>query len=387
MDKIQDYHQATSAYQIMNSFKIAEIKQFLSENNLKKSAPKKIELCNRLFSYLESLPKKEILIIPKKIKLLDVLKKNTEHYSDVDYKYTLDYFKLNSNGSLNSLKNRLRKFAKMLAFYSKKRKKIVKIQKFFRNYIDNIIKNLRGRAFYDRNICHNEEDFMSFDELNTIPNTYFYSFQDKDGFTYGFDIRSLHEFIVKLDKKKPYNPYNNIKLVSHNIKNIYTLIRLLNIRNKKTKLKKIKFTNKYREMRDKAIQIFHKINMLNNYTDVNWFLDLDIYHLKKLYESAEDIWNYRAMHLTKEVRKKHIPNNDAFKIPPYEIFKIKDKLNIQNIILNEINKFITEGITEEERRTGAMWMLTALVEVSPAACDSMPHLFQEQHPPMPPLTY
>ena len=28
----------------------------------------------------------------------------------------------------------------------------------------------------------------------------------------------------------------------------------------------------------------------------------------------QKIFNYRTQHLTKEIRKKHIPNNDAFKM-------------------------------------------------------------------------
>ena len=56
-------------------------------------------------------------------------------------------------------------------------------------------------------------------------------------------------------------------------------------------------------MKDKAHHIFHRIDLLGNYTDVNWFLDLNIYQLKTLYREAEDIWNYRAQHLTPEIKK------------------------------------------------------------------------------------
>lgn len=129
-------------------------------------------------------------------------------------------------------------------------------------------------------------------------------------------------------------------------------------------------------MKDKAHHIFHRIDILGNYTDVNWFLDLNIYQLKTLYKEAEDIWNYRAQHLTPEIKRKHIPNNDAFKLKPYKINAMTNKLQIQNIILDEFHKFVTQGESEEECRTGALWMLTALVKVSPAQSEVMGWLVQ-----------
>ena len=69
-------------------------------------------------------------------------------------------------------------------------------------------------------------------------------------------------------------------------------------------------------MKDKAHHIFQRIDILGNYTDVNWFLELNLYQLKTLYKEAEDIWKYRAQHLNAEIKRKHSPNNDAFKRKP-----------------------------------------------------------------------
>ena len=105
-------------------------------------------------------------------------------------------------------------------------------------------------------------------------------------------------------------------------------------------------------------------------------LHLNKIQLRKLYRCAEDIWNYRAQHLTLEIKKKHIPNMDAFKISVSNFLKINNINNMRKIILNEFYKFITEGETINERKTGAMWMLTALVEVSSEAFNAMPWLLQ-----------
>ena len=44
--------------------------------------------------------------------------------------------------------------------------------------------------------------------------------------------------------------------------------------------------------------------------------------------------------------------------------------------VKNFNKFINEGETEEDCRTGALWMLTALVKVSPAQSEVMGWLIQ-----------
>ena len=49
---------------------------------------------------------------------------------------------------------------------------------------------------------------------------------------------------------------------------------------------------------------------------------------------------------------------------------------MQNIILNEIDKFISTGIDKASKQLGAMWCLTALVEVSKDAANALPHLIQ-----------
>ena len=49
---------------------------------------------------------------------------------------------------------------------------------------------------------------------------------------------------------------------------------------------------------------------------------------------------------------------------------------MQHIILDEFERAITEGVNLEERKLGAILMLTALVDVSPDAGNALPHLVQ-----------
>ena len=224
--------------------------------------------------------------------------------------------------------------------------------------------------------CVNEEDFLTYDDLIDIPNEFIFIYKDSDNLIYGFDIRSLVKFMNL--SKKHYNPYNNKEINKNTKKQIIDFYYLAKLKSKQKKIVPKEKINKLQDMiREKAITIFQIMNVeLNNYVDVNWFLNLNRFKLKKLYRNAEDIWNYRAQHLTKEIRKKHIPNNDAFKMSVNEFFKLANIHQMRNIILDEFEKFITEGETVEECKTGAMWMLTALVEVSVDACNAMPWLLQ-----------
>ena len=56
--------------------------------------------------------------------------------------------------------------------------------------------------------------------------------------------------------------------------------------------------------------------------------------------------------------------------------KAQDKLELQNVILNEFDSFVSLGETKDDKILGAMWMLTALVSVSSDAANAMPQYIQ-----------
>jgi hypothetical protein len=270
----------------------------------------------------------------------------------------------------------LKHFFELLKIAKQHTKQINMIQRAYKTHILKKINKLRGPAFIKRHLCKNSEDFITYESVKYVHPDIFYSFRDEhDSCIYGFNIESLIEYIRCYKCKKILNPYNNRPISLKAMQHIITTFNELRKSGRIKKKQLIKMTPE-NKMKDKAIHVFHRIDMLGNYTDVNWFLDLNIYHLKTLYREAEDIWNYRAQHLTPEIKRKHIPRNDAFRLKPYKINAMTNKLQIQNIILDEFKKFITEGETEEECQTGALWMLTALVKVSPAQSEAMGWLVQ-----------
>ena len=133
--------------------------------------------------------------------------------------------------------------------------------------------------------------------------------------------------------------------------------------------------NKEQEMEMRMKDVFHKINMLDNYSSHLWFKNMDLKELANFYTKLEDIWNYRVgMDMPEKMRILQTNNGNAFMMSINTIKHIKSKIQLQEILLNEIDRFVTEGINRDERKLGAMLMLTGLVEVSDEAASGLPHL-------------
>jgi len=125
----------------------------------------------------------------------------------------------------------------------------------------------------------------------------------------------------------------------------------------------------------KIKDVFYQINMLDNYTNHLWFKNLNLNQLVNLYIIMEDIWNYRS-NMDIESKKKIIKNGQIFTISIPAIRQQKSIIKVQNIILDEFIRLITEGIDREEKKLGAILILTGLVEISIEASYGLPHLIQ-----------
>ena len=101
-----------------------------------------------------------------------------------------------------------------------------------------------------------------------------------------------------------------------------------------------------------------------------------ILQLKMLYKILEDIWNYRA-ELSNDKKKNIVPNNSMFLVSVNDVYKMINKRKIQYILLNEIDKLISSAESNEDKITGAYFVLTGLVEISPHCMEALPWLIQQ----------
>jgi hypothetical protein len=246
-------------------------------------------------------------------------------------------------------------------YYIFNQKSIILIQSIYRMW-----------RIHKRKLCSNSTDILTFIDIYDIEDKFFYIFNDViRQKKYGYDIRTLIQII---NSDYPSCPYT-FRLFTEDEKfeiNKYTekLIKNgIDLGFEKNML------SPEEEIEMKIKDVFHKINMLDNYTNPEWFKNLQLNQLIELYVRAEDIWIYRSM-MSVESKANIVHNGVAFSIPVPTIRTFKSKIKLQDIILDEFNRFVTEGINIEEKKLGAILILTALVEVSHDAADALPHLIQ-----------
>lgn len=301
-------------------------------------------------------------------------------------------------------------------------KNTIVIQRLFRGFIVRLSIKLRGPALINRAMCVNDTDFVTLEPLNEIEHDNFYSYTDKTNFTYGFNLTSLIQMIMKQNQRS--NPYNRENFERSIVLNIITLRKLTNIiykeqndtniggANESTTANNRIRTNVRRTTRrtissssqisgapsisvesqqryihilttrnmpteQRMLQLFMEIDNLGNYTHVNWFSNLDLRQYIRLYRAFYDVWNYRSQ-LSRQLRNDICP----FFGPFDNIFDnntYHSDLNIDQIrngCLTVFENMVYSGIDEDHRKLGTFHALSALTMVSIDARNAMPWLYE-----------
>jgi hypothetical protein len=226
----------------------------------------------------------------------------------------------------------------------------------------------------------NTTDFYTLDTVDTIPKEYLYEYVEGNLY-YAFDIRTLYDYLQSCNPLEGYkNPYTHLDIPKESVEEIKKTYKLL--------LKRGISVDNYKEdiqlephkaLEWRCLGIFQKINELGHYSEYKWFWNLKLQLLKRMYIELEDLWNYR-IYLTNEQKQKILPKYKPFRNVTISQFSlINDIDDARTILLDEIERFITMGRPEgksgnDNKYTGSIFVLTALVEVSPTAAIVMPHL-------------
>jgi hypothetical protein len=225
----------------------------------------------------------------------------------------------------------------------------------------------------------NSTEFFTLEDITTIPKEYFYEYEE-NGKLFAFDIRTLNDYIISSNLLEEFrNPYTNIVIPKSKLMEITKYYSKISKKREIVDYKDtIEFTPE-KKLEWRVLEVFQKINNLGHYSDYQWFWDLSLSQLKRFYKELEDLWNYRLM-LSHAQKQKILPHYTPFIIYTLAIF---DKVNVLNdarkILIDEIDKFISMGKIEgkngnDNKYTGSIIVLTALVEVSAKAAMGLPHL-------------
>ena len=332
---------------------------------------------NIIFFYLnQPVPVKK-----KKIKIYDnefIIPKYKDYNNIKDINYSLTqlkiickHYELKFNGNKDELKKKCYNFL----FYSYY---VNKIQKKVRKNFIYKYNLLHGPAFINRKMCTNDIDFCTLDNINDIRCYNFFSFKDKDNFVYGFDIISIYNLYLK-NHNKFENPFNNKIINIKILTNLIEIIRLSKILNIIIDLdyEKIENFNESKKTEFKLLEIFQKIDSLGNFTNINWFNNLNKYNLIIFLKELIDIWNYRAM-LSPCIKNKICPpdgnpfKNMSFKINNINFYNFNI---IKKNIINVMDNLLSNGINDEYKSLGASYILCSLTLVNNDAAEALPHYY------------
>ena len=251
-----------------------------------------------------------------------------------------------------------------------------KIQSRFRCHLVRYMERLRGPGLTEQ--CVNETDFYTLEDLKGLDRSQFYSFKDKDGFIYGFDICSLWNMVVK--EKQKQNPYNRNTLPVHKIYNdIRSIVKINKLFGLKLNLELDNDLSQFsqeKQVEMRAINLFQKVDENGFITDAKWYLNLNRSGLKRFLAELLDIWQYRAQ-ITNETKRKINPSHgDPFFSININVLMHKCFEVLRNRILDIIEIFITKGEDSDARSLGTYYVLGALTTVCHDAAVSLPWLYE-----------
>jgi hypothetical protein len=323
-------------------------------------------------------------------------------------------YKLKLSGKKSELIDRLITHFKSITY-------AIKIQTVFRRWLVIQMNRLRGPAFKNIQLCVNESDFSTLEPLDEIPKSNFFSLTDQNKFTYGFNISSLIELLKQnYNACNPYNrekfnnktkneiitlyrccfinlpyfknenePYSITNYNSHIVRPIRRSLPILDntisynprINTITTHQQLIQFNNirtiRFTPVDNRITQLFIAIDQLGNYTNKEWFSELDIRGYIRLYRALYEIWYLRSG-LTNEVRH----NISPFCQPFDGIFNqrvLHSDLSLEQIqtaCLIVFENLVYSGIDDEYKRLGTFHALSALTMVSRGARIAMPWLYE-----------
>jgi len=368
---------------------------------------------------------KEYLSNPSKLDSLKLpeIKQHLKHYksSFIVPAYYKSYEKRDAKNAVKSVHDftlmgtKKVLYEKLKHFFEQQRLAII-IQKTARRYLTKVVLDLIGPAKFNRKLCVNDSDFYTMEPLTNIPFDNFYSYKDKENFIYGFELSSLIQYIKVKEKsgemRRMKNPYNrdSMKREIPKIYKLHHLIRVINGTIPKRELPtriqtrprssshhndlrsrtlSIGIDSNYnhalmletiREMRSKSNEqrtreLFIVIDQLGNYSDYNWFLNLDRGCYLRYYRILKDIWTYRAQ----------IPTYTKIKICPlWDPFGMFSNVNLGELTTEQLmsrclcvmEDMVCTGVEQQYRTIGSLHVLSVLTVINREARNNMPWLYE-----------
>jgi hypothetical protein len=235
----------------------------------------------------------------------------------------------------------------------------------------------KGVGYYTEHLWKNEVDPVSLDSLRTLPKAYLFTHVDATGHVYAFDVRTLCRL---LDNKMVTNPFNKepfgAKTIARVRRRIATLQRLdysLLMDGEILKVPPKKLTAA--QIHDLILDVSQALDLMGYHVTVELMDALTPQQLINWYMRCEDIWNFRA-ELSDSSKARIVPDGRVFEHKSTLKSFAKRKLTLQKHVYEAMRKLVSTGITEADKCTGGIYVISALTECSDVVRETYPGLYQ-----------
>lgn len=329
-------------------------------------------------------------------------------YKLPELKCIAKHYKLHVSGRKLDLIDRI-------LYHHKQNTSALKIQCLFRGHLVRYSFKLRGKGFDNRSLCTNTYDFYTLEPLETMDFRKYIGLDDDTKHVYGFDITSVIHLFKQNNNFAIQNPYNRETFSFKSIYQLYQLYQICKIIfpnsvDTTLKMPHIRYIRKrvspiipqqqnivvvatspheQRLYQLQALQeikrypfttrvqnVFMEMDRLGNYTDPNWFINLEKPGLANFYKSYFELWNFQP-EITSEVKRNICALNDPFsKVAILMNYTGTTHDVFREVCLALIECMVFSGIDEEHKKLGALHVLTLLTLVSYPARRQLPWLFE-----------
>ena len=281
-----------------------------------------------------------------------------------------------------------------------------------RMYVRHFIKN----STYARStVAVNETDVYTMDDFTEVPHYQVFRFNDEsDKMLYQFNMASFFKLLKIAIGPKDWtnvvslrtiricsnwrvesdtmpnllNPYNRAPISNDVIRTFFTKMaysRMMRypvcVEFKEEELTPVQLVE------GRILELFQDINALGNYADSNWLSALTHPQHIRFIQELYDIWSYRA-ELPMQAKCQICPPmgclfanlNSVYQNPNSAAIMSEIRTAPFNVVreinLCVIDRLIRFGFTEDDRKLGAFYVLSALTLVSPGARNALPWLYQ-----------
>jgi len=247
-----------------------------------------------------------------------------------------------------------------------------RIQCFFRKRWLRELRKTQGPAGFNRRLCNNPEDFLTTETMTEIDYYFFISIEE-NGFVYGFNVISIYNL---MKKNTPFNPYTRT-LFTDDFKGLVKRRMILNYLMKKTD-HPIYHEIQMPSYDSKITDLFQKMDSLGNYTQVEWFMKLNMNQMKKFILELYDIWDYRAQ-LTTSIKIRICPPfGKPFVRVPIHTIEYNTPIDVSLLRMycySIMDELLNKAELTEHQCLGSYYILSALTLVNKEVAEAMPWLY------------